>query len=434
MDLQKIADALATADLRLGAGRGAPKADMDLIRDAAKMVEEEIAKGLPCAGTRQCPKPLDTPCPGCEGRTTWARAAVIDRAHAVDNALQDGKDPVCPSDPRDCPELCKDCIPHPEAREEDVEKALAAIEKAYDKLTALCHGERWTLSIPADRNNDPDLVIGDALLLSRAALSRRAAPKGSIAPWYGLISTYPNLAGDDPLRRAYENGVHDAEARLAAPKPEGQDALAAFMVSQIEWSSRTFGPAMRTGGILKHIAKELAEIEASPRDLSEWIDVVILALDGYWRHGGRPETIMRDLNAKAAINHGRTYPVPTSEDEPCKHMRPAVPEPRPAEEPEHFPRIQDTPEWAAGVAAADSERALAQRFLESFRDYTQDEVTEDMIDQLAVFLSSALDKEREETVTRVCHKCRELNEEFDGLSLPCKECKLPAAILGKEEP
>lgn len=39
----------------------------------------------------------------------------INKAHDEDIALQDGQ---CPSDIRDCPELCKDCIPTSKTREE----------------------------------------------------------------------------------------------------------------------------------------------------------------------------------------------------------------------------------------------------------------------------------------------------------------------------
>ena len=97
--------------------------------------------------------------------------------------------------------------------------------------------------------------------------------------------------------------------------------LASFLARQIEWSTRTFGAGRRTLGILKHIEKEIAETKAKPEDLTEWIDIMILAIDGYWRHGGRPETIMRDLVAKAEINYQRVYPMPTSEDEPSEHVR-----------------------------------------------------------------------------------------------------------------
>lgn len=59
---------------------------------------------------------------------------------------------------------------------------------------------------------------------------------------------------------------------------------------QAEWSHRTFGPGTRTSGVLDHIRKELAEVEKDPYDLSEWIDIAILALDGAWRHATREES------------------------------------------------------------------------------------------------------------------------------------------------
>ncbi|WP_368735417.1 dATP/dGTP pyrophosphohydrolase domain-containing protein, partial [Metapseudomonas otitidis] len=54
--------------------------------------------------------------------------------------------------------------------------------------------------------------------------------------------------------------------------------FAAHLQRQREFSERTFGPGSRAKGVVDHIRKELKEIEASPGDLSEWIDVVILAL------------------------------------------------------------------------------------------------------------------------------------------------------------
>ena len=60
-----------------------------------------------------------------------------------------------------------------------------------------------------------------------------------------------------------------------------------------EWSHNTFGPANGDPtGILAHIRKELDEIAANPRDTEEWIDVVILALDGAWRCDVHPYGIM----------------------------------------------------------------------------------------------------------------------------------------------
>ncbi|MCZ7655551.1 MAG: DUF550 domain-containing protein [Rhodocyclaceae bacterium] len=52
--------------------------------------------------------------------------------------------------------------------------------------------------------------------------------------------------------------------------------LVAHLHRQREFSARTSGPGARTAGVLDHIRKELAEIEAKPADLTEWIDVVLL--------------------------------------------------------------------------------------------------------------------------------------------------------------
>ena len=91
---------------------------------------------------------------------------------------------------------------------------------------------------------------------------------------------------------------------LALPKYPGAEVggsvrhsedLAAYELRQEAWSFRTFGHGLRTRGIVQHIRKELDEILAKPHDLSEWIDVMILAMDGYWRHGGAPCELMAHL-------------------------------------------------------------------------------------------------------------------------------------------
>ena len=99
------------------------------------------------------------------------------------------------------------------------------------------------------------------------------------------------------------------------------NTLTAYLTRQWEWSKRTFGPGRRTLGIIQHIQKELREVEAKPTDLSEWVDVAILAMDGYWRHGGSPETFMRDMQAKQDKNFARVWPTPTSEDVAVEHDR-----------------------------------------------------------------------------------------------------------------
>lgn len=88
----------------------------------------------------------------------------------------------------------------------------------------------------------------------------------------------------------------------------GQFDFAAHLRRQREFSERTFGPGARTTGVVDHITKELREILDKPDDLSEWIDVAILALDGAWRAGYTPEQIIAALVAKQSKNEARVWP------------------------------------------------------------------------------------------------------------------------------
>lgn len=77
---------------------------------------------------------------------------------------------------------------------------------------------------------------------------------------------------------------------------------------QRTFSQRTFGPGMRTKGVTDHIRKELVEVESSPASIMEWVDVILLALDGAWRAGYEPEAICDAIRSKQAINEARDWP------------------------------------------------------------------------------------------------------------------------------
>ena len=98
---------------------------------------------------------------------------------------------------------------------------------------------------------------------------------------------------------------------------------AAHIYKQKRWSEKTFGLGPRTKGVLDHIRKELLEIEAEPLDLSEWVDVIILALDGAWRTGASPQEIINAVIDKQIKNENRTWPdwKLFSEDEAIEHIR-----------------------------------------------------------------------------------------------------------------
>lgn len=85
--------------------------------------------------------------------------------------------------------------------------------------------------------------------------------------------------------------------------------LEAHLKKQIQFSLKAFGAGCRTKGVVDHIRKELKEIEQEPFDLGEWIDVIMLGLDGAWRSGMcSPEEICAALAAKLAKNEKRQWP------------------------------------------------------------------------------------------------------------------------------
>src|SRR5690606_32514882 len=112
---------------------------------------------------------------------------------------------------------------------------------------------------------------------------------------------------DADMTSAYELRTVAGEIRtlpLDTAAPPASD-LVAYIRSHREWSESTLGPGGRTEGILAHIRKELDEIAADPRDIEEWADVIILAIDGAWRSGASAEDLAEALAAKQAKNRAR---------------------------------------------------------------------------------------------------------------------------------
>lgn len=97
-------------------------------------------------------------------------------------------------------------------------------------------------------------------------------------------------------------------AALRAKKTAYQFDLIEHLQRQQDFSLRTFGPGKRTDGLIDHITKELVEIKTKPNDVEEWVDVVLLALDGAWRAGYLPEEICAAIQEKLERNEKRTWP------------------------------------------------------------------------------------------------------------------------------
>lgn len=89
---------------------------------------------------------------------------------------------------------------------------------------------------------------------------------------------------------------------------QGRFDLVAHLERQRRWSEQTFGPGSRTEGVVDHIREELDEVLAAPKDVSEWVDIMILAMDGALREGFSPCEIAEALHAKQTKNEGRKWP------------------------------------------------------------------------------------------------------------------------------
>lgn len=100
-----------------------------------------------------------------------------------------------------------------------------------------------------------------------------------------------------------------------------QQGLRRYAEDQAIWSAKQFGPGRRTVGLTAHIMKECQEVRDDPDDAREWIDIIILAIEGYLRHGGKPEELAEMLEAKQRVNFERAWPAVKPEHEPMEHLK-----------------------------------------------------------------------------------------------------------------
>lgn len=111
--------------------------------------------------------------------------------------------------------------------------------------------------------------------------------------------------------------------------------LKQHLIRQMAFSHATFGPGERMRGVCDHIRKELDEVVDGEGDAAEWVDVVILALDGLTRRlafvgGGEradpkrvAEMVCNMIEGKQTRNEARTWPDwrTQSTDKAIEHVR-----------------------------------------------------------------------------------------------------------------
>jgi len=127
--------------------------------------------------------------------------------------------------------------------------------------------------------------------------------------------------------------IEERPKRLPPQHPDfrGGYDLVEHIFRAIAFSRFTFGPGVRTEALCKHIEKELKEIQADPFDVREWIDIIVLGIDGAWRclqdteltTVQKAQLIAETLQSKQRENEGRKWPdwktVP--EGTPIEHVR-----------------------------------------------------------------------------------------------------------------
>lgn len=123
---------------------------------------------------------------------------------------------------------------------------------------------------------------------------------------YTALNLFNEILGDAGEKAAGSSGV----GSNPTPAADRFD-FEAHLAHQAAWSEKTFGPGDRSQGIMDHIVKELCEVLRSKSERerqAEWVDVVILALDGAWRSGMSPRQIISGIVAKQAKNEARVWP------------------------------------------------------------------------------------------------------------------------------
>ena len=181
-------------------------------------------------------------------------------------------------------------------------------------------------AVRADGKSLGRIVAVWAGSVEQVSTTNRLTGKGYTLPriTYGSEWWTVDSAGSalDKFIGGSESGDPDLATRPREDRRRMMD-LERHLERQSAWSRATFGPGHRTGGVIDHIRKELVEIEEAPLDLSEWADVVILALDGAWRTGASPAEVVEMIEAKQTKNEAREWPDwrTLSEDQAIEHVR-----------------------------------------------------------------------------------------------------------------
>ncbi len=100
------------------------------------------------------------------------------------------------------------------------------------------------------------------------------------------------------------------------------NGLSSFWDAHAEWSTATFGTTAERGplGPLKHLAKEVVEVQADPTDITEFADIGLLWFDSARRAGFAYDQLIQAMWTKLAVNKTRQWGK-AGANEAAEHIR-----------------------------------------------------------------------------------------------------------------
>jgi len=93
-----------------------------------------------------------------------------------------------------------------------------------------------------------------------------------------------------------------------------------FIERKMKWSFETFGE-QEVCGVIDHIKDELLEVKENPEAIEEWIDIILLAIDGASRVGFSADDIINELERKLQINTSRRWEGVEKGTSAIKHIK-----------------------------------------------------------------------------------------------------------------
>lgn len=113
-------------------------------------------------------------------------------------------------------------------------------------------------------------------------------------------------------------------ARSVHQKNSTQFSLSEYVKKHNFWSRNSFGVHSDPRGLIKHIIKECDEVLEDPTDGEEWVDIIILAIDGFNRCANEAtcdNALEYVLQVKQQKNMTRSWPKNADPGEPVEHIR-----------------------------------------------------------------------------------------------------------------